>query len=220
MMIMAIDLASAFIAWQHASEFWAGAMSAYHAAFPFLTRWITHLCAPGFFFLMGAGIYWFAAARQERDEGSAVGRTLLRGFTIFVVGQLLETPVLFFQSLLKPARVSLNQITAPPPNDGSSLYWGLITLSGLGLTMMVCAFLLKLRPWTWLVVSALCVIATNSFLPASGKPEPLWETILLAPGISHHLVVIYPVIPWLAGAAGGMYFVYWWRRDTVAGGRL
>src|SRR5262245_56357184 len=121
MMIMAIDHASALIARQHASEFWAGAMSAYGSAFPFLTRWITHICAPGFFFLMGAGIYWFAATRRETGSaGSVVGRTVLRGFTILLVGQLLETPLLFLQGFLKPAKVSLNQISAPPPNDGSA----------------------------------------------------------------------------------------------------
>src|SRR6185436_2313461 len=81
MMIMAIDHASALIARQHASEFWAGAMSAYTSAFPFLTRWITHLCAPGFFFLMGAGIYWFAAARPP---GVAVRRTVLRGLVLLL----------------------------------------------------------------------------------------------------------------------------------------
>ena len=220
MMIMAIDHASAFIARQHASEFWAGAMSAYSDAFPFLTRWITHLCAPGFFFLMGAGIYWFAAARREGgSEGAAVGRVVLRGFVIFLVGQLLETPIMALQSFLKPAAVSLNRISAPPPNDGSAVYWGLITLSGLGLTMMVCGLLLRLRPWAWLVVSAVSVIATNSLLPVSGKPGPWWATVLLTPGISQHLVVVYPVIPWLAGAAAGMYFGYWWRKDPTNAGR-
>src|SRR5215831_2480491 len=220
MMIMAIDHASAFIARQHASEFWAGAMSAYSDAFPFLTRWITHLCAPGFFFLMGAGIYWFAAARREGgSERAPVGRVVMRGCVIFLVGQLLETPIMALQSFLKPAAVSLNRISAPPPNDGSAVYWGLITLSGLGLTMMVCGVLLRLRPWAWLVVSALSVIATNSLLPASGKPGPLWETVLLTPGISQHVVVVYPVIPWLAGAAAGMYFGYWWRKDPMDAGR-
>jgi uncharacterized membrane protein len=215
MMIMAIDHASAFIARQHGSEFWAGAMSSYNNAFPFLTRWVTHVCAPGFFFLMGAGIYWFAAARREGGwtGAAAVRRTVGRGFALFLTGQFLETPVLFVQGLLKPPAVSLNTVSAPPPNDGTALYWGFIVLSGLGLVMMVCGLLLRMRPWTWLLVSAVCVIATNSFLPDSGKPGPWWATILLAPGLSQHLIVIYPVIPWLAGAAAGMYFGYWWRGD-------
>ena len=223
MMIMAIDHASAFIARQHASEFWAGAMSAYDAAFPFLTRWITHVCAPGFFFLMGAGIYWLADARREAGGGveAAMRRTVLRGFAIFVTGQLLETPVVFLQPLLKPAAVSLNRISAPLPNDGSALYGVLLTLSALGLSMMLCGLLLRLRPWTWLLVSGFCVLATNSLLPASGKPGPWWAAVLLIPGLSQHLLVIYPVIPWLAGAAAGMYFAYWWRENPVrASGRV
>lgn len=221
MIFMAIDHASAFIARQHASEFWAGAMSAYKSAFPFLTRFITHLCAPGFFFLMGAGTYWLAAARREAGtpESAIMKRTMWRGIAIFLTGQVLETPVLFLQSQLKPAKVSLNVITAPPPIDGSALYWGWITLSGLGLVMVVCGLLLRLRPWVWLVVSGLCVIATNSFLPASGKPDHWWTVALLAPGLAQHLLVIYPVIPWLAGGAAGMYFAYWWRGNPDAAGR-
>ena len=170
MIIMAIDHSSAFIARQHSSEFWAGAMSAYTSAFPFLTRWITHLCAPGFFFLMGAGIYWFAAARQETgwSESRVAGRTALRGFTIFLTGQVLEAPVMFLQGMLKPAAVALSTVTAPPPMDGSAVYWGFITLSGLGMVMMVCALLLRLPRWTWLLTCALCIFATNTLLPASG----------------------------------------------------
>ena len=133
MMLMAIDHASAFIARQHASEFWAGAMSSYTSAFPFLTRLVTHLCAPGFFFLLGAGVFWAGSPR----------RAAWRGLAIFLVGQFLETPVMFLQTKLKPAAVSLNRITAPPPIDGSDLYWGLITLPGLGLVMMCCALLLR-----------------------------------------------------------------------------
>ena len=155
MMIMAIDHASALIARQHASEFWAGAMSAYSSAFPFLTRWITHLCAPGFFFLMGAGIYWSAAGREGGwSEAAATRHAVGRGFAILVTGLLLESPILYLQNLLKPAAVSLNRISAPPPNDGSALYLGLITLSGLGLVMIICGLLLRLRPWAWLLVSA------------------------------------------------------------------
>ena len=220
MMIMAVDHASAYIARQHASEFWAGAMSAYTSAFPFLTRWITHLCAPGFFFLLGAGVYWYAATRSGQGEAAAMRRTVWRGFVIVLLGQFIEAPLLVIETFLKPAAVSLNRITAPPPNDGTfTLFWGFITLTGLGLAMMACGLLLRLRPWTWLLVSALCVVATHTLLPASGQTGPLWLSVLLVPGISHHVVVMYPAIPWLAVAAAGMYFAYWWRRNPQQAGR-
>lgn len=217
MIIMAIDHSSAFLARQHSSEFWAGAMSAYTSAFPFLTRWITHLCAPGFFFLMGAGIYWFAASRQSTgwSPNDAVRRTALRGFAILITGQLLENPVLFLQGLMKPAAVSLSKVTAPPPIDGSALYWGFITLSGLGAVMILCALLLRLPPWTWLATSAICVFITNTLLPTDGKPGPLYQAILLTPGLSQHVFVVYPVIPWLAVAAAGMFFARWWRTQPA-----
>jgi uncharacterized membrane protein len=211
MIIMAIDHASGLIARQHGAEFWAGAMSAYHSWFPFLTRWITHVCAPGFFFLMGAGIYW--SAMSAPSMAAAMLRTVFRGLVLFATAQLLETPLMFLQGQLQPAKVSLNRITAPPPIDGSALWWGFIVVAALGLVMAVCGLMLRLRPWMWLAVSAACVVATNSLLPASGKPGPLWMTLLLAPGISQHLLVLYPVIPWLAGAAGGMFFAHWWKAN-------
>jgi uncharacterized membrane protein len=218
MIVMAIDHASAFISRQHSLEFWNGAISSYSGAFPFLTRWITHLCAPGFFFLMGAGIYWFAISRRASGwtEAQTIRRTALRGLAIFLTGQVLETPILFVQSFLKGPAVSLSSLTQPPPNDGTQLFWGFITLSGLGAVMMVCSLLLRLRPWMWLVVTGLCVYATNSLLPASGKIGPLWETVVLAPGISQHVIVMYPLIPWLAVAALGMYFGYWWTANPAA----
>ncbi|MDX2151384.1 MAG: heparan-alpha-glucosaminide N-acetyltransferase domain-containing protein [Bryobacteraceae bacterium] len=216
MMIMAIDHASAFIARQHGSEFWAGALSAYDSAFPFLTRWITHLCAPGFFFLMGAGAYWMLAAWREsgRQDGAAVKRLAWRGFAIFAVAQVLELPVLFLTTQLKPAAVSLSRTTAPLPNDGSSLLWGFITLTGLGLVLISCAALLRLAPGWWLGVSAACTVATHVLLPASANPGTWWNALLLAPGLAQHLLVLYPAIPWLGVAAAGMYFGFWWKRDS------
>jgi hypothetical protein len=164
---------------------------------------------------MGAGIFWYAASRQEAGAapGAAIRRVVLRGLVLFLIAQIFEQPLISLANGLAPPEVSLNQITAPPPNDGSDLYWAFITLSGLGLTMIVCGFLLLLRPWAWLLTSALCLVATHALLPASGKPGPWWVTILLTPGLSEHILVVYPVVPWLAGAAAGMYFGWWWRRN-------
>ena len=119
MAIMAHDHSSALIACQHASEFWAGAMSSYTSAFAFLTRWITHLCAPGFFLLMGDGIYWHCAARSDSgvSQHDSVHRTVWRGFALFLMAQFLQTPILLLLAMLKPAALSLNRVPAPPPDD-------------------------------------------------------------------------------------------------------
>ncbi|MBM3728619.1 MAG: DUF1624 domain-containing protein [Acidobacteria bacterium] len=204
MILMAIDHASAFIARQHASEFWAGAMSAYTDWFPFLTRAVTHLCAPGFFFLMGAGVLW---------SGAAPAGIARRGLAIFVAAQLFEAPVFFLQGFLKAPPVSLNTVTGPPPNDGTAFYWGFATLTGLALVMLACAVLVRLKPWMWAVTAVVCVAATHGLLPADGKPQGWWAVLLLTPGFADHIVSVYPVIPWLGVAAAGMCFAWWWRRD-------
>jgi hypothetical protein len=69
--------------------------------------------------------------------------------------------------------------------------------------MVVCGLLLWLRPWLWLVVSALCVVATNSLLPGSGQPGSWWMAVLLAPGVSYPSLV--PAFA-MAGVGMGLTF--------------
>src|SRR6266850_1420992 len=65
MSLMAIDHASFFIRKQHFAEFWSGHLPSYSSAAGFLTRFITHLAAPGFFFLMGASMILLADSRRR-----------------------------------------------------------------------------------------------------------------------------------------------------------
>ena len=65
---MAIDHARGFIARNHPGEFGGAALPDYHGDWvAFLTRLVTHLCAPGFMFLMGAGAALFAARRPPSE---------------------------------------------------------------------------------------------------------------------------------------------------------
>ena len=91
MVLMALDHANHFIAQQHSpGEYWGGPFPAYHSALAFLTRLVTHLSAPGFFFLMGVGMVLFADSRRKRGwgEGAIVRHLLVRG-GLLVVLQLL-----------------------------------------------------------------------------------------------------------------------------------
>ncbi len=72
MVLMALDHASFFILRVHYSEYWGSPFPGYPSAIAFVTRSLSQLCAPAFFFLMGASIS-LAAARVRGNE-STCGR--------------------------------------------------------------------------------------------------------------------------------------------------
>jgi uncharacterized membrane protein len=94
MVLMAIDHASYFIARAHSAEFWGTELPVYPDAFWFWTRWITHLCAPGFFFLMGIGMIFFADARRKAGwEESRITRFfVIRGLLLILLQLFVENP--------------------------------------------------------------------------------------------------------------------------------
>ncbi len=222
MMLMAIDHSNSFVSRQHGPEFWNGAVATYQSAAAFLTRFVTHLCAPGFFFLMGAGMYWFAASRRRAgwSEGAILKRLLLRGGALIVVGQLFETPIPLLQGPLERATQPLFGLPMVPPVDGTAPSLVLITLFGLGGVMILCALLQRLQPVWWAVAMAASVVATHQLLPADGKPGSVLITMFLAPAIAHHMISIYPVIPWLAVGCFGMLCGYWWQQHPEWRGRV
>lgn len=213
MILMAVDHSSGFIARQHGTEYWNGAISVYTNSLAFLTRLVTHLCAPGFYFLLGAGMVWFQTSRLASGwtQAQVVRRMALRGLMVFLIAQFLENPILLVQGRLSPPLERFSKLTMAPPFDGSQAYLVIITLSCLGLVMMVGSLLLLLPPRGWLAVSIAGSIAVPLLLPASGKPESAWRAVLAAAGGADHAVVPYPLLPWLTVAAFGMFCGYLWQ---------
>jgi hypothetical protein len=75
MVLMALDHVGYIVGRFHSQEMWAGAWTRDDGAVPFLTRFVTHFCAPGFFLLMGAGMALAAGARAR--QGWPTGRIAL-----------------------------------------------------------------------------------------------------------------------------------------------
>ncbi len=217
MVIMAIDHASAFIAHRHAVEFWGGAWSRYTEVLPFFTRFVTHLCAPGFSFLMGAGMALFAAARAARGWSQArIGtHLLLRGLLLLLVNQVLENPAWMLGS------VTLSQGAEkmePIPGVGGQMYVVFTVLTGLGLVMAACAYFMRMGAVAWVTVGLAAMAATEWLTPAAERFReaiPIWKLLLVTPGMAGHVVGIYPLIPWLAPAALGIAFGKAIREDAT-----
>ena len=155
----------------------------------FVTRWITHVCAPTFMFLAGLGAFF----RLQRGGSKAgLSRFLLsRGLWLIV----LEATVM---------RLAMNFTFA------TQFPLLLLILWALGVSMIALAALIHLPPRVLLAVS-LVIMAGHNLLDGIqardlGAWAPLWN-VLHQPGVflvqGFAVVVAYPVLPWIGVMAAG-----------------
>jgi uncharacterized membrane protein len=188
MVLMVIDHASMAFDGSHLSEDSAMYPQAATMALPaaeFLTRWVTHLCAPTFIFLAGTALALSVERRVARGADSwAIDRNILtRGAII---------------ALLDPTIISLG-----------SGRWTFGVLWAIGLSMMCMAALRRLPSWA-LMILALGWVAFGELLtdwawdpPGSASP---FAALTLATYGADSLIIKYPLIPWLATMVLGWVF--------------
>jgi len=161
----------------------------------FLTRWVTHFCAPGFVLLAGTSAFLWAAAR--RKSKAELARYLLTRGAWLIVLELTVVRLAWFLDL--DYRISLAQVIW-------AIGWSMIALAGM-----------MFLPDSWILAIAMVMIAGHNMLDRVNLgnerfPSSLWS-ILHRPGLlevwpGHSLYVLYPLIPWI----GVMAFGYWMGR--------
>jgi uncharacterized membrane protein len=204
MVLMALDHANYFIAQLHSSgEYWGGAIPEFPTTMAFITRFVTHYCAPGFFFLMGIGMMLFAHARRRRGwtEWQIIRHFLIRG-SFLILLQL--TLINFFWRL--------------GPFGFPSIYIGVLVALGSG--MIIASFLLRLNTAQLLILALAFFFGTELL-----HPDPsLWnllETdpfnlILLRSGGTPTFWSNYPVLAWMELILFGIAFGQWLTRSPEA----
>ncbi|MCC7034689.1 MAG: DUF1624 domain-containing protein [Acidobacteria bacterium] len=207
MVVMAVDHVGLLVGRFHSQEMWAGAWSRYDSALPFLTRFITHFCAPGFFLLMGAGVSLLASARARQGwTPSQVARQVMtRGLVLVLVSTFLEVPAALI-GVISGRGVA-------PPSPGFVIpgldqpRWVLMVLFALGVSMMVSALLLRARSWLWAALAAAALLATALTTPGPGHFETQYgfaRSVLMVSRWSHGVWSQYPLIPWFGVGALGV----------------
>ncbi len=156
-------------------------------AFEFFSRWITHLCAPVFVFLAGTAL----AISVERKVAKGIDHKqidkdiLLRGAFI----ALLDPTVISFFSGKMTIQV----------------------LYAIGVAMMCMAFFRRLSS-TLLILIAIAWFAFGELLtvqnwpPAQGQSGSIIEALLYSTYSSPDMVIMYPLLPWLAMMIMGWVF--------------
>jgi len=201
MMLMAIDHIRDYVA-RSAQQFLPTDLTRTTPAI-FLTRWITHFCAPVFILTAGLGAY-FWMTRGHHSKGELSRLLISRGIWLIVLEVTILRVIMFSQI----------SFTANPVL--------LIILWAIGLSMIALAGLIYL-PRRVLMGISLAIIALHNLLenvPAErfGRAAWIWNIlyqrgVIALDGIRFRPA--YPVLPWIGVMAGGYCLgrVFAWDAD-------
>lgn len=157
----------------------------------FLTRWITHFCAPVFVFLAGTSAFQFGNTKGRQALSSFL---LKRGIWLI----LLELTVINFGWF----------------SNIEFAFFALTVIWALAIGMIFLSFLIYL-PLNWIFVFGILLIFGHNSLDSihlgqPGSSEATWWSLIHEQSLvrlgSEHLVFIgYPIIPWIGVMALGYY---------------
>ncbi len=209
MIFMALDHASLFIAAQHFSEFWGIPLPDYGDAFSLFTRVISHLCAPGFFFLMGVGMHLYWSSRRARGvaERKIVRHFAVRGTVLIAVDIFIITPTWIIGSL-ESFLAGVGPIEVIP-GAGESIMMATGVLAALGAAMLFAAFFLRLGAVTTATAGFAILLVCQAVVPEASRvfePMTQLERIFLVAGHDGFLLVNYPILPWLSVSLFGIAY--------------
>lgn len=166
----------------------------------FMTRWITHICAPVFFLLTGTGSYFSLLRRGQAN----LSRFLLtRGLWLIVLEATVFRLIAQFNIDYK--------VTV------------LLVLWALGWSMIALSALVWL-PTRVIVGFGIALIALHNLLDpitaqTFGTFAPIWSILhapgFVLPGPEHVVFVAYPLIPWIGVTAVGFGLgaIYQWEPE-------
>jgi uncharacterized membrane protein len=165
----------------------------------FLTRWITHLCAPTFFLLTGTGAF---LSRRRRPERGLSRFLITRGAWLV----LLELTLFRFAYQFNvDYRVTM-----------------LLVIWALGWAMITLGVLVRL-PLPAILAVGLTLILGHNLLDGVRSTNPLWA-ILHGPGLvlqgEQTIFAAYPLIPWIGVTAVGYALGAVFEWDAVRRRRL
>ena len=211
MIIMAIDHASFFVAKIRFTEFWGIDLSSYNETIWFYTRLISHICAPGFFFLMGIGVLFLVQSRLKSGWSKfRIKRFLItRGLILIIIEMILVAPAW----IMGDAFNAIEFNNAKLPGIEGPIFGNFGILSSLGTSLILTSFLIKVDKRWLLLLSIAGIIGSYLYvnsLPVHFDQASYLGSILLIPGNWSPISVYYSILPWLficlLGVVWGKYF--------------
>jgi uncharacterized membrane protein len=185
MVIMALDHVRDYF---HYSAFMFNPADPTQSTLPiFLTRWITHFCAPAFSFLAGLSAF-MVGKRKSKNELSVF--LIKRGIWLIFIELTIVCFGWYFDLQFRTL--------------------GLLVIWSLGISMIILAALIYL-PRNYILLISLLLICFHNLLDNVHFPgNVLWsvvhEQMIYKFSGNKILLIGYPIVPWFAVMALGYYF--------------
>jgi uncharacterized membrane protein len=162
----------------------------------FFTRWITHFCAPVFFFLAGTGAFLSGSRKTPKEICHFLWT---RGLLLV----LMEETIVNFGWTFRPI----------VPGFSALVIWA------LGWSMVFLALLVRWLPVRVIAIAGVAIVAGHNLLdrvaPQQFGPSGILWNILHVPGFYQFTtfhgipiigIVLYPLVPWIGVMAAGYGF--------------
>jgi uncharacterized membrane protein len=208
MVVMALDHTRSFLmTYDGVKEIWYAPATYNPQLWDFVSRYVSHLAAPGFFFMMGMGMVLMVESRRKIgwDDGKVFQSFLKRGAILILLQFTLENLAWFERS----------------HNPAHFLSTGV--LSTLGACMILAGFMMRFRATGVAVISVLALLVTTSIIrsldPAHHDDQSLLMSLLFVAGRAGLVKVNYPIVPWLGVTGLGMLYGWYWGADRARGYR-
>ena len=185
MVVMALDHTRDYF---HASAFLYDPANPEFTTIPiYLTRWITHFCAPVFAFLAGASVF-FVGRRKSKPEVSLF--LIKRGLWLVFIEMTVVNFAWYFDPSFKTP--------------------GLFVIWVLGISMIILAALIHLPRSVILWLSCLVIAGHHLLDNLPWQDNILWSILHVSNvfdlGNDVTFYVGYPIVPWFAVMSLGYYF--------------
>ena len=193
LIIMALDHSREFL---HASNFLIeDPNTLFHSSIPiFLTRWITKFCAPAFSFLAGTAAY-FISLKKSKSE---LSRFLVsRGIWLIFVEMVIINYAWF--------------------SDLHFRTFGFYVIWVLGVSMIALAAIIHLPKKIILIFSLVLIFGHNLLDNVHFNNNIVWaifhEKGVFKTFFGRSIIVLYPIIPWVAVMSLGYYFGIFYEKN-------
>lgn len=166
----------------------------------FITRWITHLCAPTFVFLSGTSIYFQSLRKTKRELSSFLFK---RGLWLIIAEITIVTFGITFD--LNFSMIILQVIWA------------------IGISMVFLALFVRL-PFYVIFTVGVIIVAGHNLLDLVEIPNPasmpVWYRLLHVQSIwpiaaDRVVLIFYPFLPWLGAMLLGYCFGRYYLADVI-----